>query len=170
MNRKRLGVIAVGVMCAGAALWAQTKTEDAGGSLAALTAEVRQLRVAVEDGTRRQAEVQALAVSLSARQSRMLQLNARIDALRTEIAGAQQRAKQSAFFLDSAQKDAAQSTDPEERKQATEMLALFKQGADEAASSIETLRRRESDLQTALQIEEQRWSDLINRLEQSVRK
>lgn len=170
MHRKLIGVIVVGLLCAGAALWAQTKTEDAGGSLAALTAEVRQLRVAVEEGTRRQAEVQALAVSLSAQQSRMLQLNTRLDAVRTEIAGAEQRAKQSAFFLGSAQEDATQSTDPEERKQAAEMLKLFKQGADEAAAAIESLRRRQSDLQAAMQIEEQRWSDLINRLEQSVRK
>ena len=132
MNRKRIGVIAVGLMmCAGAALWAQTKTEEAGGSLAALTAEVRQLRVAVEDGTRRQAEVQALAVSLSAQQSRMVQLNARIDAVRTEIAGAEQRAKQSAFFLGSAQKDAA-AVDRSRRAQAS----------DRDAGAVQTRSRR----------------------------
>jgi hypothetical protein len=171
MDRKRIGVITVGLMmCAGAALWAQTKTDETGGSLAALTAEVRLLRVAVEDGTKRQAEVQALAVSLSAQQSRMVQLSARIDAVRTEIASTEQRAKQSAFFLGSAQKEAAESTNPDERKQATEMLALFRQGADEAAAAMDNLRRREADFQSSLRIEEQRWADLISRLEQSIRK
>jgi hypothetical protein len=169
MHLKHIVVFGVVLTCAGGALWAQTKTEEAGGSLAALTAEVRQLRLAVEDGTKRQAEVQALGVSLSAQQSRMVQLNARIDAARAELASAEQRAKQSAFFVQNAQKDMA-STDPQDRTQAAEMLPLFKQQADEAAAAIDRLRGRESDLEQAMRIEEQRWSDLINRLEQAVRK
>src|SRR5688500_4184791 len=58
---------------------------DDDGSLAALTAEVRQLRVAVEDLARVQAETQALGVYLSAQQSRVQQVSAQLDAARKEL-------------------------------------------------------------------------------------
>jgi hypothetical protein len=173
MNLKRAVAVGVVLSCAGGALWAQTRVDESGGSLAALTAEVRLLRLAVEDGTKRQAEVQALGVSLSAQQSRMIQLNARIDAVRSEIAAAESRAKQGAFFVQNAQEDIQTnlaSADPDERREAAEMLQLFKQQADEATAAMDRLRSRESDLTQAMRIEEQRWSDLINRLEQAVRK
>ena len=52
-----------------------------GGSLTALTAEVRQLRLAVEESMRSQAQTQALGVYLSAQQSRILQVASRLDAV-----------------------------------------------------------------------------------------
>lgn len=49
------------------------------GSLAALTAEVRQLRLTVEELIRNQAETQALSVRLSAHQSRIEQVTGQLD-------------------------------------------------------------------------------------------
>src|SRR5688572_1699190 len=58
---------------------------DTGGSLAALTSELRQLRVAVEELTRSQTQTQALGVYLSVQQSRILQLAARVDSARKDL-------------------------------------------------------------------------------------
>src|SRR5580765_4589457 len=99
----KAGIAIVLLLGGTAALWAQAKTEDSAGSLAALTSEIHLLRVAVEDASRAQTQTQALSVALSAQQSRMLQLNARLDALKREIASAEQVAKQTAFMMKSAQ-------------------------------------------------------------------
>lgn len=56
------------------------------GSLAALTSEVRQLRLAVEELARSQSETQALTVYLSAQQSRMQQADQQLAAVRDQIA------------------------------------------------------------------------------------
>ena len=54
-------------------------------SMAALTAEVRQLRLAVEEFARTQAETQALSAYLAARQGRLMQTTQQLDAVRKEI-------------------------------------------------------------------------------------
>ena len=54
-------------------------------SMAALTAEVRQLRIAVEEFARTQTETQALGAYLSARQGRLMQTTQQLDAVRKEI-------------------------------------------------------------------------------------
>jgi hypothetical protein len=56
--------------------------------MAALTAEVRQRRVAVEQLARSQAETQTLGMTLSAQQGRILQLTQELDTARKEIAAA----------------------------------------------------------------------------------
>src|SRR6266550_560915 len=63
----------------------QVGTADATGSLAALTAEVRLLRLSVEKGADSQTQVQAMTVYLSAQQSRLLQVSARADGLRKDL-------------------------------------------------------------------------------------
>jgi hypothetical protein len=50
------------------------------------------------------------------------------------------------------------------------MMKMWKQGAEEAAAALDSARRRESELTTAMRLEEQRWQDLINRLEAAIRK
>ena len=77
---------------------AQDRNErfDGIGSLAALTAEVRQLRLVIEELAKGQTalakdqtQTQALAVYLSVQQSRILQVTARLDATRDELAEAE---------------------------------------------------------------------------------
>jgi hypothetical protein len=73
-----LGVTILSVCCI-PATWAQGRTEgiDSATSLAPLTSELRQLRMAVEELTRSQTQTQALGVYLSVQQSRILQVAAR---------------------------------------------------------------------------------------------
>ena len=68
-----------------AALVAQTTAERPDGSMASLTAELRQLREAVEALTKVQAQTQALGVYLSAQQSRLTQTAARVDAVQKDL-------------------------------------------------------------------------------------
>ena len=49
------------------------------GSLSELTAEVRQLKVAIQEAGRSQNQMQALNISLTAQQSRLAQVSARLD-------------------------------------------------------------------------------------------
>ena len=174
MNRSwRRGVMTMVLLVFGggaAVIWAQAKADEGGGSLAALTAEVRQLRVSLEEAARTQAQTQALAVYLSAQQSRMVQLSARLDAVRNDLSGASARGREAARNMAEAQQEAAQATDPRGRAEAADMVLMFKQQADQAAAQEQAFRSRETDLAQALQAEEARWADLIARLEQSIKK
>ena len=72
-----------------AAVMAQGRNDgnDGGASLAAVTSELRQLRMAVEELTRSQTQTQALGVYLSAQQSRVLQVATRLDSARKDLEG-----------------------------------------------------------------------------------
>jgi len=170
-TRDRLVLVATMLLVGGAGvMWAQAKTDEAGGSLAALTAEVHQLRLAVEESARQQTQTQGLSVYLSAQQSRMVQLGARLDALRGELNAAAGRAREAARLLTTAQSDLAQSTQPQGRAEVEDSVRFFKQQADAAASQVDQLKSREAELALAMQTEEARWADLIGRLEQLIRK
>src|ERR1051325_2226818 len=67
-------------------VFGQGRTEPADpGSLAALTAEVRELRLAVQQLSQTQSQTQALGVYLSVQQSRVLQVSSQLDAARKEL-------------------------------------------------------------------------------------
>ena len=170
-TRNRLvSAIAFMILAATGATVAQVRTDDGGGSLTALIAEVRQLRLAVEESNRRQSEIQSLGVYLSAQQSRMIQVSARLDAVRNELNAANAQSQHFANLLANAQAEAAQATDVEARQQAVEMSRMFKQQAAGAAEREQQIRDRESELAQALHTEEARWTELIARLEQPVKR
>ena len=80
--RRRLvwcGTAVVIASCAVAVLAQGSSDVTEGGFLAALTAEIRQLRLAVEESTRSQTQTQALSVYLSVQQARLVQVAARVD-------------------------------------------------------------------------------------------
>lgn len=135
------------------------------GSLAALTAEVRQLRLAVEDLARNQTETQALGVYLSAQQSRMQQVDAQVAVARRDLDTAtlarQDLEAQSADLL-AAQ---ARATSPEERARLQDAMAGVKYEQARLDRELQQAGSRENDLSRALQSEEDRWNDLIARLE-----
>ena len=76
-SRRVIGGVALLVLGHVAIAGAQGKNDVPDGSMAALTSEVRQLRVAVEELTRSQTQTQALGVYLSVQQSRILQMATR---------------------------------------------------------------------------------------------
>lgn len=165
-----LVITVVLIVAAGAvATWAQNKVEDPG-SLAGLTAEVRQLRLAIEESAKTQTQTQAMSVYLSAQQSRLIQTSARLDAVRTELGGAVAQTRMFAAQAASAQSELAQTTVAAERAHLTEMVRMFKDQADRAAEHEERIRNRETELLQAFRADEARWMELIARLEQLIKR
>src|SRR5438034_2077389 len=105
-----------GVGCAAVVL-AQGRSDvtDGGGSLAALTSEVRQLRVAVEQSTRSQTQTQALGVYLSVQQSRILQVTTRLDSVRKELDTAAARSREIASHLANIEAELTRVTEQQSR-------------------------------------------------------
>jgi len=161
------GVAALSLSCAAAVL-AQGKSEvaDTPGSLAPLISEIRQLRMAVEELTRSQTQTQALGVYLSAQQSRILQVTARLDSARKELDAATIRSREIASQLASLDDQLPRITDAERRTQLEDAIRQLKLEQETAALQEQQTRNREDELSQMLQLEESRWSTLISRLEQ----
>ena len=151
---------------------AQVRNEaaDGTGSLAALTAEVRQLRLAVEESTRSQAQTQALSVYLSAQQSRILQVATRLDAARKELDEATMRLSEITRGLEEMRTNLLSVVDPARRQELERANQEMKAMQPRFVREEQQARARESELALALQTEEARWTDLISRLEQLIKK
>jgi hypothetical protein len=160
-NRRRSLVPAVILVVLSAATvgWAQGAVTEAPGSIAALTAEVKQLRLAVEASSRVQAQTQALSVYLSAQQSRMVHLGQQLDAVRRDLPGA------TAANLAAASATKLMGGDAAEVGEGNELVQMFKTQANHSAQQEQLLRQREASLLQAIQQEEARWADLIARLD-----
>ena len=116
---RRLSWSVVLVFAAGSAavVLAQEKNDATNGSLAALTAEIRQLRVAVEESTRSQTQTQALGVYLSVQQSRILQGATRLESARKELDAVSLRSREIASQLENFQGEIIRVTEPQRRAQ-----------------------------------------------------
>jgi small-conductance mechanosensitive channel len=154
----------------------QVAAPDTGGSLTALTAEVRLLRLSVEKSADNQAQLQAMTVYLSAQQSRLLQVSARADALRKDLDAAILNSRRLADKIAGLEKTLAmplpvQSSDATQmRRQLEEELPYVKRDLAQATSAEAELRNREADATTAVQSELARWTDMLARLEQATRR
>jgi chromosome segregation ATPase len=170
-NAARFVVVATLAIAATAAVttWAQAPQDMTAASMGTLISEVRLLRAAVEDTGKRQNETQAMAVYLSAQQSRLVQISQQLESTRSELTTVSAQLEQFKTLLKSMQGD-AQSIKPEEREEAEGMMKLFKPQLDQAAAKEQQLKAREFELSQALVTEQGRWSDLINRLEQMIKR
>jgi chromosome segregation ATPase len=149
---------------------AQGKSEAADGSLAALTAELRQLRQAVEQLTRSQTQTQALGVYLSAQQSRIVQVAARLDSAQKDLDSASLRAQQVQSQLAVFSTELQRVVEPQKRDALEDALRATRAEQRSVELALQQARSRESELSQALQVEESRWNDLISRLQQVVTK
>jgi len=138
------------------------------GSLAALTAEVRQLRLAVEELARSQSETQALGVSLSAQQSRMQQADQQLAAVRDQIAsttGVRQDLETRLARLLAEQP----RTSPDRRAQMEDAINDVRAEQARIDLQLQEARSRENDLSRVVQSEQTRFDELIARLQQLAR-
>ena len=170
--RRRLSWSVALVFAAGSAamVLAQEKNDAPNGSLAALTAEIRQLRVAVEESTRSQTQTQALGVYLSVQQSRILQGATRLESARKELDAVSLRSREIASQLENLQGEIIRVTEPQRRAQLEDANQQLKFEQRRVAEQEQQARAREAELSLALQVEESRWTDLITRLEQLIRR
>ena len=160
------------VLAAGSAavVLAQEKNDATNGSLAALTAEIRQLRVAVEESTRSQTQTQALGVYLSVQQSRILQAATRLESARKELDAVSLRSREIASQLENFQGEILRVNEPQRRAQLEDANQQLKFEQRHVVEQEQQARAREAELSQALQVEESRWTDLITGLEQLIRR
>jgi hypothetical protein len=150
---------------------AQDKGETGNaGSLSALTAEIRQLRLAVEESTRMQTQTQALGVYLSVQQSRLVQVSARVDAARKELDDVSLRSKQMADQLTRNNEALLRETNPQQRAGLESENQALKQELANLGLKEQQVRSREAELSQMLQSENARWTDLISNLERLLKK
>jgi hypothetical protein len=135
-------------------------------SMAALTAEVRQLRLAIEELARSQAETQALGMTLSAQQGRIQQIQQQLDAVRGGLAASDMMTQGFDGRLTGLRDELSRTTAPSERDALEDQIRVFE--ADQAQRSVELqqLRSREGELARALALEERRWNETLTRMEQ----
>jgi predicted nucleic acid-binding Zn-ribbon protein len=163
-----LAILAFGCI---AAVRAQEKSEAlGGGSLTALTGEVRQLRLAVEESIRSQTQTQALGVYLSAQQNRIGQVASRLDVVRGQLDGVSLASGSIATRLASNEDRLSQVTDPKERLALEDQSRAMNLEQKTLNLHEQQARNREAELSQALQLENDRWADLISRLEQLIKR
>ena len=171
-NRRVLatGAIVVAMTMSAAAVIAQRGSDaPAGGSLADVVAELRQLRLSVEESTRRQAETHALGVYLSSQQGRVVQVASRWDAARRELDAVSLRSTQlSAAFTNN--EEELRAAKPEVRAQLEARSRALKEELETVPAELRQAQIREAELSQLLQAEEARWTDLIARLEVLVKR
>jgi hypothetical protein len=145
---------------------AQGRGEPAdSGSLAALTAEVRELRLAVQQIARTQSQTQALGVYLSTQQSRVLQVSSQLDAARRDLDTASGHVAELASKVADLEQELPRVSDPAERRAIEGALPAMRREHALASAEEQRARGRELDLTQSLQAEESRWSALISRLD-----
>jgi len=164
-HRLAWGTAALVIACCATALMAQTAGERPDGSMASLTAELRQLREAVEALTKVQAQTQALGVYLSAQQSRVTQTAARLDAVQKDLDTAVRRAEQVDAQLTQLN-EGLPNASPSERLAIADAARAVTVEQKGVTAQLQQARAKETELLQALQLEEGRWTDLISRLEQ----
>jgi len=134
-------------------------------SLAALTAEVRQLRIAVEEFARTQTETQALGAYLSARQGRLMQTNQQLDAVRKEIDAATANSRGFEEQLAAYSDELSLSTGRAKRDGLESAIRATEAERSRVELELQQARARENDLSRTLALEEDRWNDALCRME-----
>ena len=166
--------LAVGVVVLAGVAWAGVRAQGLGqandNSMAALTNEVRQLRLAVQDAGRSQTQMQALSISLTAQHSRLSQVNDRLERTTADLAAVSSKAAEARRMIAEAQAEVGRAKTADERAHATEMLNMFKQQTDSMIEEENRLQLRQSELANQFRMEEQRWLELVAKLEEIIKR
>lgn len=135
-----------------------------------LTTEVRSLRTAIERTSDSQLQGSILGMYLNVQQNRVSQAANRLDIIRRELDGITTRTRD--LTQNSANVEALlpQETDPERRKQMELEQRAMKQESEQLVGMEQQARGREAEAFQMQQTEEQRWTELVARLEQLLKK
>ena len=169
----RKPLIGVVVLVLIAAAWATVRAQGLGqsssGSLAELTAEVRQLRMVIQDAGRNQTQMQGLNIALTAQQSRLIQVGNRLEALNDQLQKASDKAQKLAQEIDSAQRKLPSSTGAD-RLDLENLIRGLKFEHGPAAQEEDAIRTRQMEAMNVFRQEEARWLELVARLEAILKK
>jgi outer membrane murein-binding lipoprotein Lpp len=152
-------------------LAAQTpQANDTATAVRELTAEIRTLRAAIERTSDHQLQSQVLGLYLNLQQNRVSQATARLDGARRELEGLTNRDRELAQSAAAGDLALTQETDPAKRREIEQGQRAMKDEAERVAVQLQQVRNREAEAYQAEQAEEARWTDLISRLEQLLKK
>jgi hypothetical protein len=157
--------VALAIAGGATVVFGQGRAEPADGSMAALTAEVRELRLAVQQLGQTQSQTQALGVYLSVQQSRVLQVSSQLDVARRELDSAALRVGDLATRLADLEEQLPRVSDATERNAIQDGIRGMRREHTTVSAQEQQARNRELELSQSLQTEESRWSALISRLE-----
>ena len=171
---KSVGLLAcVGIIAIGSA-WVSARSQGLGpsaaGSLAELTAEVRQLRVVVQDAGRNQVQIQALNISLTAQHSRLSQVSARLDKADEELRVASAKTQEVSGRLSEAQAGLARATTDLDRRAYQILIEEIKPAVDRYVADENQIRTRQMELFNSFRAEEVRWIELVAKLEEILKR
>jgi hypothetical protein len=163
----RLVAAAVVAAMGSAVVLARQQAGPDAGTLAALTAEVRLLRLSVEKSAQTQAQIQALSVYLAAEQSRLVQVSSRADSLQKDLDAAVLGTAVATDRVDGLQNELRKTQPPEMKAEIEEALAGAKRDLKRATATESQIQIRQSEAAATMQSELGRWSELIARLQRA---
>jgi hypothetical protein len=143
---------------------------DTAKAIKELTGEIRSLRASIERTSESQLQGQILGLYLSLQQNRVAQANSRLDVVRRELDGLTNRSREIAQRAATLDQALTQETDPAKRRDLEDEQRAMKQAAEQVVGQEQQGRARETEAYQTAQSEEQRWTELISRLEQLLKK
>ena len=141
-----------------------------------LVSEVRALRTVIERYAEGQIQTQTMTGLLDVQQRRLADLNARLDSVRREVAGASEHVQRLTNDLTSAERLSESAlvkqgiSLEDSRREVERMRSHARNQFEMNTTNLEGLRTRENELLNQLAAEETRWNDLVGRLDQWLRR
>lgn len=135
-----------------------------------LTGEVRSLRAAIERTSENQLQSQVLGLYLNLQLSRVSQATERLEGFRRELDGLTNAERENAQNAAANDLALTQETDPAKRREFEAAVRAMKQEGERVAAQLQQVRNREAEAYQAEQAEEARWTELIAKLEQLLKK
>jgi septal ring factor EnvC (AmiA/AmiB activator) len=161
--------IAVGICVAVGAAWfsgAWVSGQERSDVLEALLDEVRQLRVAIETAAATNGRLQVTVQRASIQEERLWRISREVEALRTEIANASEERMSATADVKRLEEELVNVADHEKRRELEQALKDRERNVQRQQRYEKRLQDQESTLSQTLQIEEARWGELNQKLDE----
>ena len=135
------------------------------GSIATLTAEIRQLRAAIDNLARNQKEAQTLSILVQAQQNRIDQTSSQLDAVREEIKSTTEQIQNIETTIVNLSDKLMITTERNDRNQFENMVRDLKTEQEVLEKTLLGNRDQEEKLSRELQIEEAQWNTLVSKFD-----
>jgi len=166
-------IVFAGLLLApGAASTASAQTTDAESvkALRELVAEVRGLRAVIEQYANAQIQSQAVGELLSVQQRRVSDVTMRLDSVRQGLDGSVSETRRMTDGVAKLEESLRRVSDPKERLEIDLQLGAMRSELERKTAEEQGLRGRETELLNSLGLEEAKWNELVDRLNQWLRR
>ena len=161
--RKLLLVIPLAALFTLLAHAQQSTSTDA---VAALLAEVRQLRIAMERSVTVAPRIELLGTRVAAQSERVSRASRDFDGVRQELDAVATNIASTTARMQDLEQMLSRATDPEQRNVFEQETRDLTRLIEEQTALEQRLRVREADLANALTVEEAQWAELSRRLDE----